>query len=438
VKGNQTLVVRGSVGIFYDRPIANNLYNTVNNPPFSRQITVRYGQLQNLSTAGLTTEAPPALTTWQYDEPLPTSVQWNLGTQMVLPFKVALDLAYVGQHSNYFTQSNNINAIDYGTAFLASNQDRTVATSTVAGAASVAAQNPDLARFYRGYGTITQQQANQTRTYHSIQIGVNRRLAGGLALSFNDTIGLYDKQTIVPRLQHNADGSVSTRADQDQAQGLLGNNSPQRHVMRATFVWQSPKLEGGSTMKNVVSHALSDWTVAALWSGASGTPYSVGYSYAASGGNVNITGSPDFGGRVNITGDTGSGCSADPLKQFNTAAFSGPAVGSVGLESGANYLRGCFVTQTDMSLSRRIRLPKGVAAEFRLDAFNLFNQMAVLGRNTTMQMANPSTSTVTTNLAYDASGAVVASRSQPKNAGFGVATSYQAPRSMQMQLRISF
>lgn len=438
VKGNQTLVVRGSVGIFYDRPIANNLYNTVNNPPFSRQITVRYGQLQNLSTAGLTTEAPPALTTWQYDEPLPTSVQWNLGTQMVLPFKVALDLAYVGQHSNYFTQSNNINAIDYGTAFLASNQDRTVATSTVAGAASVAAQNPDLARFYRGYGTITQQQANQTRTYHSIQIGVNRRLAGGLALSFNDTIGLYDKQTIVPRLQHNADGTVTTRADQDQAQGLLGNNSPQRHVMRATFVWQSPKLEGGSTMKNVVSHALSDWTVAALWSGASGTPYSVGYSYAASGGNVNITGSPDFGGRVNITGDTGSGCSADPLKQFNTAAFSGPAVGSVGLESGANYLRGCFVTQTDMSLSRRIRLPKGVAAEFRLDAFNLFNQMAVLGRNTTMQMANPSTSTVTTNLAYDASGAVVASRSQPKNAGFGVATSYQAPRSMQMQLRISF
>ena len=438
VRGDQTLVVRGSVGMFYDRPQAQNIYNTVNNPPFSRQVTVRYGQLQNLSSAGLTTEAPPALTVWQYDEPLPTSVQWNVGTQVVLPFKTALDVAYVGQHSYGFTQGVNINSIDIGTAFLASNQDRSTAISTTPGAASISALNPDLARFYKGYGTITQQQANLSRTYHSIQLSLNRRLAGGLALGLNDTIGLSDHQTVAPRLQHNADGSITTRDDQSTAQTLLGNNKPQRHVMRATFVWQTPKIAGGGAGRQFLGHLVSDWTIAGLWSGASGSAYSVGYTYTSSGASVNITGSPDYAGRVVLSGDPGSGCSSDPLKQFNTAAFSGPQTGSTGLDSGSNYLRGCFISQMDMSLSRRVRLPRGVAAELRLDAFNLFNQAGITNRNTTLTLASPATASAITNLPYDASGAVVTSRALPKSAGFGVATAYQAARTMQMQLRFSF
>jgi hypothetical protein len=145
VSRKQTFVVRGSAGLFFDRPPAQNVYNTVNNPPFSRNVTVRYGQLQNLSSAGLTTEAPPALVVWQYDEPLPTSFQWNAGTQFAIPFNSFVDISYVGQHSWGFPQAVNINAIDFGTAFLPSNQDPTQ-TSTVPGAAALAARKPHHAR----------------------------------------------------------------------------------------------------------------------------------------------------------------------------------------------------------------------------------------------------------------------------------------------------
>ena len=199
VSGKQTFVVRGSVGLFFDRPPAQNVYNTVNNPPFSRNVTVRYGRLQDLSSAGLATEAPPALTVWQYDEPLPSSTQWNTGFQMSLPFNAAIDVAYAGQHSWGFPTAANINAIDFGTAFTAQNQDPTQ-TSTTPGAASIAALNRDLARFYRGYGSINQQQSRAWRTYHSLQVSLNRRMKNGLAFGFADTIGLADGQESALRL----------------------------------------------------------------------------------------------------------------------------------------------------------------------------------------------------------------------------------------------
>ena len=153
---------------------------------------------------------------------------------------------------------------------------------------------------------------------------------------------------------------------------------------------------------------------------------------------MNITGSGDYGGRVRIVGDTGSGCSSDPLRQFNAAAFQGPLPGSVGLESGNNYLKGCFQSALDLSLQRSIDVGGGRVIQFRADVFNALNEARVTGRNTTVNYNNPSDPVTETNLPYDASGNVVASRSQPKNAGFGVANAYQTPRQVQLQIRFRF
>jgi hypothetical protein len=438
VSRKQTFVVRGSAGLFFDRPPAQNVYNTVNNPPFSRNVTVRYGQLQDLNSAGLTTEAPPSLTVWEYEEPLPASFQWNTGAQFAIPFSAFVDVAYVGQRSFGFPQAANINAIDFGTAFLPSTQDPTQ-TSTVPGAASIAALNPDLARYYRGYGGISVQQAEQWRTFHSLQVGINRRLIRGLALGFADTINLYDRQLATLRLQHNPDGTVTTRADQDKANELLGNNNPQRHIMRANFVWQVPGIDANSGVTRTLDHILRNWSISGIWSGASGTAYAVTPSYTSNGANVNLTGSPDYGARVNVNGDAGSGCSSDPLRQFTTSVFSGPVPGSDGLESGNGYLRGCFVSQIDLAVARTLNLGvRSSSVQIRLDVFNLFNNSAVIARNTTMQMASPSAPNVITNLPFDAAGNVIDSRSRPRGAGFGVATDYQNPRTMQLQIRFAF
>ncbi len=188
-----------------------------------------------------------------------------------------------------------------------------------------------------------------------------------------------------------------------------------------------------------LGHVLNDWSVSGIWRGATGAAYIVTPQYTSNGANVNLTGSPDYAARIRVTGDPGNGCSSDPLRQFDTAAFAGPLPGSLGLESGNDYLRGCFVSQLDMALARNIRLGAGNSSvQLRLDVFNLFNQAAVTNRNTTMQMASPAASTAATNLPFDANGNVIDARSRPRGAGFGVATGYQLPRTVQVQLRVSF
>jgi hypothetical protein len=436
VSGNQSFVVRGSGGLFFDRPPAQNVYNTVNNPPFSRNITVRYGQLQDLASTGLATEAAPSLTVWQYEMELPSSTQWSGGFQMLLPYSSALDVAYTGQHSFNTLLQANLNSIDLGAAFLPETQDPTQ-TSAVPGAASRAALNPELVRYYRGFGTINQQQDRGWRTYHSIQASFNRRFKNGVSFGFNDTIGLYDHQAVTRRLQHNADGTIVDRADQADAQDLLGNNYPQRHRLSGSFVWQLPKISSAGGSMRGVAMVINDWSLSGIWSGASPATYNITSTYFSNGNPVNITGSPDFTPRVRLVGDPGSGCSSDRLRQFNTAAFAGPVVGSVGLDSGNGYLKGCFISQTDLAIARTIQLGHGRSIQLRMDIFNAFNQAGITNRVTAVQFVSPTDMTVR-NSPFDAAGNVVDARSRPRGAGFGVASNYQGPRTMQGQIRFAF
>ena len=68
----------------------------------------------------------------------------------------------------------------------------------------------------------------------------------------------------------------------------------------------------------------------------------------------------------------------------------------------------------------------------------VFNQSGVIARNTTMNLTSPSDPATITNLPFDAAGNVIPARAKPNGAGFGVATDYQPPRLVQLQVRFSF
>ena len=433
--GHQNIVLRGGAGLFFDRPAGNSIYAQVQNPPTIRNVTLRYSTLQSLASS-LATEAPPTLTVYQYESGLPSTWQWNGGAQFVLPWAIALDVEYTGQHAYGIVENVDINGVDFGAAYLAANQDPTLSSSTP-GAAALPA---DQMRAFRGYNTITQAMARGWLTSHSLQTSFNRRFRNGVSFGFNDTWLLSQTGSTGARLQHNADGSFSERPDQAQADALLGTFIPVRHNFKGNFVWDLPDVQGKDGAMKAIGYLANDWQISGVWTAATGSAYTVGTSYqggATGNGNQNITGSPTYGGRMRILGDIGSGCGSDPLRQFTAAGFAPPQMGSVGLESGADYLRGCFQSTLDLSIARSIRFNSNRQLQLRVDVFNAPNQGIVTGRNTTLSVASPIDPTPQ-NLPYDASGGTVVSRSLPKNAGFGVANAYQAPRTVQVQVRFSF
>jgi hypothetical protein len=166
--------------------------------------------------------------------------------------------------------------------------------------------------------------------------------------------------------------------------------------------------------------------------------YTVGFSYQNGGGNMNLTGSPDYAARIRVVGDPGSGCSSDLLRQFKTAAFQGPLTNSLGLESGNSYLKGCFISTLDLAIARNIRLGGTRNFQIRAEAFNALNAAGVIGRNTTLNLTSPNDPVTPQNLPFDASGNPIATRIIPRGAGFGVANNFQNPRTVQLQLRFSF
>ena len=221
--------------------------------------------------------------------------------------------------------------------------------------------------------------------------------------------------------------------------------------MKGNFVWDLPDLHGESTAVRALALIVNDWQWSGVWTASTANPYTVGFNYQSGGSSVNLTGSPDYGARIRILGDPGQGCSSDIYRQFETAAFVGPLVGSVGLESGADYLRGCFSQVWDMAIARNIRLPGSRTIQLRADLFNAFNRAGITGRNTTLQLNTPADPVTNVQPAFDpvtgllndgvnltSTGAVSPNRSQPKNAGFGVANAFQAPRSIQLQVRFAF
>src|SRR5258705_10711637 len=135
-------------------------------------------------------------------------------------------------------------------------------------------------------------------------------MKNGRSFGFNDTISMSDKQQSPGRLQHNSDGTVTVRADQANADELLGDNHPQTHIMRANFLWQLPHVPAGNGALKALGLVANDWNLAGIWSAATGAPYSAAVSYTRGRGtasNLALTGSPDSSSRAGPAADTGTG-----------------------------------------------------------------------------------------------------------------------------------
>jgi hypothetical protein len=439
--GTQSMIVRGGIGLFYDRPDGNTVFGIPGNPPVGGSTTLVNGRLQELGQGGAIIGAS-ALNIYEYDSELPADIQWNVGTQMALPWASSLDVAYVGHHGYnrlgafQAGASVNLNAVDIGAAYLPENQDPTRGESTVPGAN---AYPTNLLRAFRGLDRISEQRGRFHETFHSIQTSFNRRFTSGLQFGVNYTYTISETGNtgLQWRVDHAPDGTIIERADQAQYEDLNKDLNYLKHVIKANAVWDMPDLEGGGAARNVAAAILNDWQISGILTAGSTGRYDITYSYQNNGSNVNLTGSPDYGARIIYTGDPGSGCSDDRYRQFNVAVVTGPQYGSTGLESGRNVLASCPDHRVDLSLARTIRLGGGRALQLRVDAFNAFNAVIFDDRQEQIQFVSPTNLTIRNSQTLP-DGSIDPNRLTPRTAGFGAVTGAMPMRTMQVTARFSF
>jgi hypothetical protein len=440
VTGRSTWVIRGGAGLFYDRPDGNTVFSTPGNPPTASEQNLLEGQLSTLGQ-GLSPLPVSSMVTFQYNAQIPSSVQWNVGVQKSLPGNMVADVSYVGNHGYNLLGAfqggdlQNLNSVDYGTAYLPQYQDKTLGASTVPGAS---AYTSNLLRPYPSLNLIQQNTTSFWDTYHSIQMSLNRRFTRGLLFGVNYTrqIQLVGNTGVVQQIQHAANGAISYMSDNAAYQKLndiLSYDQPNTFVANA--VWSIPDI---SRSGKFVRQLTSDWQLSSILNLHTGLPYTPSYSYQTNGGNVNITGSPDWGGKVVILNPAtlGNGCSGNRYSEFNATDIAGPTYGSMGMESGRNYLHNCPTTELDMNIVRRISIHERAKLEIRLDVYNVPNTVQISSISSSATFNNPTSMTLANNQ-YNGT-TLNPSRLTPATAGFGAATAAQAMRNILLEARIQF
>jgi hypothetical protein len=421
--GQQSMILRGGAGVFYDRFQGNETFDMITNPPTTFAPTIQFGRFQELGSAATALLSPSGLNAFDYSGKIPTVYNYNVGIQMKLPNTFTLDVSYVGSQSRNLLQRINLNAVPYGAAFKPENQDPTATASATPGATSLP---QDFLRPYRGYGNINLHEMKGEANYNALQLTLDRRFSRGLLFSTSYTLSKALGTT------NGGDGDFHRIDGKDKQANYGPLNQDRRHNFTLNFVYEIPGLSSRMGDSAWAKGVLDDWQLSGSYRLISGAPYTPGFSITGI-GNQNLTGSFTEGARVAVNGDAGSGNSGEEYKQLNTAAFSQPQPGSLGLESGRNWLTGPGVNNLDLSLQKTVAVHGRSRLEFRVDAFNALNHTQFSGVNSTANFRNLTDPTIQ-NLPYDAQGNFVFANRN----GFGTVSGARDPRILQLALRLKF
>jgi hypothetical protein len=445
------LLVRGGYGIFYSRLSAAHIGLTINAPPF-------YAGSKS-PTGGPVPFADPYYPLPSQDQ-FPTVVtgvslagivfdrgirtpyfhQYNFSVQWKFAERLQFEAAYAGSRGLDLLRNMTINQ-----ARLASPQQPI--TNAVTGQV-ITTNSPDptnvaLRTPYQGVEAgLPQIQSSGQSSYNSLQVSLAHRKFKGLQFLASYT---YSKS-----MDNGSGGSAST-GDVLETAAILGNqldpranrglsNFDRTHRFVASNVWKLPGF--ANPRFPPLRKVFSNWQVSGIVSVMSGLPIDIVDGGAGSGGPGSFYGSSTWrpnwaAGADRRTAST----NIPPGYFFNPFAFTRPIVqanqpipSSGGLaianatgtdfgDVGRNVLRGPAQSNVDIALTRRFPFAESSTAEFRVEFFNLFNQV---------NLANP-ISNVSTATTFGNTGVILA----PGDLGRIVSTSSN-PRLIQLALKLNW
>jgi hypothetical protein len=390
VTGDQKLVVRTGGGIYYDRVQGNRTFDTVTNPPEAVSPTLNQGYAYNISPSNVLL-GPSNIDAVDPTGKLPTVYQYQFSVQYALPKRTVLDVAYVGNLARHQEDNRNLNYNAFGQCYQPQNQDPNLQQTNPTALLGTNCLPANLLKPYQGYGTLAIYQAEATSNYNALQVEIRRQAVKGFFIGAAYT---WSKSLSTAQSGGTNDNSF-VRPDQYTKEAYYAPSSfDRRQVLAINWVYATPKLPWGNAFSRLITDG---WQLSGVTTYETGAPFTPGFGIQSA-GNQNITGSNTEGPRIGVV----AGCnpytgSSDPFNRLNPACFFAPMPGSIGLESGLNYLYAPGVGNWDISVTKIFAIKERVKIQLRLDAFNAINHTNFTGYNATLNYnAYPTSSGVVT------------------------------------------
>lgn len=395
--GTGKTAIRGGFGLFYDRPQGNVYSGTNGQPPVAYTPALYFGNLDTflqsqgaIGPSGVNAPQPGR-------QSLPTVMNFSIGVQRELGFHSMVDVAYVGSLGRHLLFARDTNPIPMYARFDPANIDPTTRKPL----------QDNFLRPYLGRSNINVRGFGATSNYHSLQVGVNRRMARGIqygvAYTYSKTLGVVaaDFDTVSPYfdIRHRNYGPISFDIP---------------HVLVVNYTWDLPNPV--SSLKNRgLNYVFGGWQLAGISSFLSGTPFTPGFSTTD---GAEITGSSE-GARIVVTGDPRLSKGEKTFsRNFKTDVFARPAVRDFG-NAGVGILRRPGINNWDVSVSKRIPFGGDDSRylQLRSEFYNAWNHTQFSGVDSTARF-NPA--------------------GQQINANFGAYNGARNPRQIQLSLRVMF
>jgi hypothetical protein len=424
--GRGKTVVRAMGGVYHAPRAGGGTTggNLVNNQPFQRNLTVNFGNIDNLvNLTGSALFSPSSINAVESESKTPATYNFSLGIQQDIGWQTVMEISYVGSLTRHLGERRDINQVFDGAKFLNLNPQNRNPFSAVGvnGPNSTGALADNFLRPYQGYGSITEVVYAGSSNYNSLQVQVNRRYTHGFQYGIAYT---YSKTFDYA----NDDSSDVFNGRPYYAFNYGPADFDQTHIFTINYIWDIPGL-GRRFDNGFVRTVFDGWQLSGITSYASGKPKVMGsgtglnWTYAGTAGAANIT---DFtGGSINarpkvICDPNKPTGAADPTGTkylINPACFAKPTVaGDIG-NMQRNLIRLPSSINFDLAFFKNFSLGEKRNVQFRWETYNLFNHANFRDIDGAMT--------------FDATG-------KQTNTRFGAPIAARSPRVMQGSLRINF
>ncbi|MDQ2833981.1 MAG: Plug and carboxypeptidase regulatory-like domain-containing protein [Acidobacteriota bacterium] len=378
VFGDGKTALRGGFGVFFER-YQQNVFNFggISNPPQVYTPNVYNGQLGNLSPSLITGAlSPSGVTASDQAGQIPTTYGYNLGIQQQLPYKLGLDITFIGNNSRHQLYNQQLEQLPLGTT------TNTPILSTV--------NNVQAAILpYKGYTSINYNVFGGTSRYNGLQVHLERRFSNRFTLNADYTFSKAQNLDDV-------DFDANVFPDYTNLKAFFAPAGyDRRNVVNIQYVYNLPDFRGHNKLVQLTAGGWEFSGVSQFWSGSPCLGNGSGSSDScdlSSSGNLGNGGfghiRPDYvGGQIRIKPGH---LDQNPM-WYNPAAFAQPANGTYG-NFKRNTIIGPGVDNYNMSLYKNLNITESVRFQFRFEAYNVFNHTQWSTINTGLSAPSPGSS----------------------------------------------